>query len=111
MIYQPDTWVIVKLSFPEGKTDYRVAGGWAGGYLHGNSWRLNSGIKSYSKEGDTIEFFGHSSSIYKVHEEAERISAANQMAVGYVMNAVESGQLKEAKVISFKEFEEEFDNA
>ena len=42
-VYQPDNWIIVELP---NNTGYKILAGWSGGYLHGNSWRLNSGIKS-----------------------------------------------------------------
>lgn len=68
--YRPDCWVIVKITRPE-ETIYKVLGGWAGGYLYGNSWRMNSGIVRHEKIGDYYHFFGQSGSEYKCYEDAE----------------------------------------
>ena len=65
--YNPDKWVVLKL--PAG---YKVLGGWAGGYAHGSTWRLNSGITHVEKKRDWrdekyLVFHGHSGSEYWCH--------------------------------------------
>jgi hypothetical protein len=67
MDYIPDRWVVVKLA-KEDKSVYKILGGWLGGYLDGDSWRLNSGISKVEKEGDTFKFHGYSGSIYICRE-------------------------------------------
>lgn len=62
--YRPDSWVIIKLPSDHG---YKVLGGWSGGYLHGDSWRLNSGITRIEKEGKYYMIHGYSSSVYYCH--------------------------------------------
>lgn len=46
--YMPDRWTILQLPDPRtGNPDsvfYKVLGGWAGGYLDTDHWRVNSGI-------------------------------------------------------------------
>lgn len=79
-IYNPDKWVILKLS-PSGdpaKYFYRILGGWFGGYLYGDSWRLNSGVESYElykKDAEGVPhkilFKGASGSIYDCWIDAE----------------------------------------
>lgn len=67
--YHPDRWVIVKLQPTDGSAHhYRVFGTWGGGYLHGQSWKLNSGIESAILEDDYFYFAGHSGSVYKCHK-------------------------------------------
>ena len=63
----PDGWMLVEI----GGTDphYRIFGSWRGGYLDGDSWRLNSGCKTMKKVGEYYYFFGHSGSVYKCHED------------------------------------------
>lgn len=62
----PDRWVIVKVTTDE--TPYfKVLAGWSGGYLHGDSWRLNSGISKVEREGDFYLFHGYSGSVYRCH--------------------------------------------
>jgi hypothetical protein len=65
--YTPDGWVIIKIKGTD--PHYRVFGSWRGGYLNGDSWRLNSGIVRAEQNGDTFDLFGHSGSIYTVHKE------------------------------------------
>lgn len=67
----PDRWVILKLSPPDEDTFYKVFGSWSGGYIHGDSWRMNSGIKSVYKEGEYFVVMGYSGSAYYCHEKGE----------------------------------------
>jgi hypothetical protein len=39
-------------------------GGWYGGYLGADSWRINSGISKVELVRDTYKFHGHSGSVY-----------------------------------------------
>jgi len=68
-VHCPDKWLIIR--FRDGdKTTYKVLGGWRGGYLDGDSWRLNSGIVDIEEDGDYYLFKGFSGSVYKCHKEA-----------------------------------------
>lgn len=60
----PDKWVILKL--PENL--YKVFGTWNGGYLEGDSWKLNSGIEKVDQDEDFYYFIGFSGSCYKCHK-------------------------------------------
>jgi len=62
--YCPDNWVILKITAPE-ETLYKVLAGWSGGYLDGDSWKINSGIVSVSLQDDYWLFAGYSGSIYQ----------------------------------------------
>lgn len=66
--YNPDSWVVIKMTHND-KTFYKVLGGWSGGYLNGDSWRLNSGIERVELEGDVYKFDGSSGSVYSCHKE------------------------------------------
>ena len=62
----PDRWVVLKIFSVSDGTFYKVLGSWYGGYLHGNSWRLNSGIERVVKASkDTFLFYGFSGSCYE----------------------------------------------
>ena len=64
--YSPDNWVILKLK--AGKLDsgiYKVLGGWSGGYLDGDSWRMNSGITEVKEDENYYYFYGYSGSCYR----------------------------------------------
>jgi hypothetical protein len=38
---------------------------WAGSYLYGAEWKVNSGIVSIEDNDDTWRFLGHSDSVYE----------------------------------------------
>jgi hypothetical protein len=73
-IYRPDNWVVFKMSAPDDScTCYKVLGGWSGGYLGGDSWRMNSGIVSVEQKGETYEFHGSSGSCYICYKDSNVI--------------------------------------
>lgn len=63
-MYTPDKWLIVKLE-SEKDIHYRVFATWYGGYLHGDSWQLNSGIVSVTEDEKYYYFNGASGSVYQ----------------------------------------------
>ena len=68
--YTPDSWVVLKVKATiEGRTYYKVLGGWSGGYLSSDCWRLNSGISLVNCIDDEIHFHGYSGSNYICHNE------------------------------------------
>lgn len=75
MKYTPDKWKIIKLSPPDDETFYKVFGMWSGGYLDGDSWRMNSGIKSVYKDGEYFVVMGYSGSAYRCHKQTEGTNA------------------------------------
>jgi hypothetical protein len=72
--YTPDNWVILKLGGPD--PHYRVLGGWFGGYLDGDSWRLNSGITSHKFDGEYWYFYGTTGSCYKCYVDSYRMGGS-----------------------------------
>ena len=74
--YTPDCWVVVK-SPKDGHL--RVLGGWSGGYLGPDHWRLNSGITSATElEGNLIAFEGSSGSSYVCSKSSYRVNMASR---------------------------------
>lgn len=67
--YHPDKWCIVKI-VTERETLYKVLGTWFGGYLYGDSWRMNSGIEKVAYVENHYYIYGYSGSVYKCHEDA-----------------------------------------
>ena len=63
MDYNPDNWVVLKISNEE-EVLYKVLAGWSGGYTTGDSWRLNSGINIVFERKDQVDFYGNSGSLY-----------------------------------------------
>lgn len=72
MVYTPNNWIIIKIKHKD-KVVFKVLGGWSGGYLDGNSWRLNSGIEKVVDGGDYYDFHGYSGSIYRCYKETEGV--------------------------------------
>ena len=64
--YYPDTWVILRLTNKEtNEQSYRIFAEWKGGYISGNSWRMNSGITLCNKlSKDLLEFVSLSGNSY-----------------------------------------------
>jgi len=75
MNYYPDNWVVLKLS-TEYDTMYKLLAGWSGGYLDGDSWRINSGITRCEMYEDMLAFYGETGSCYYVHKDTYRLSMA-----------------------------------
>jgi hypothetical protein len=65
--YIPDRWVMLKLKNDKEEV-YKVFAGWAGSYLGGQSWKLNSGVTKVEEEGEYYLFHGYSGSVYKCHK-------------------------------------------
>jgi len=65
-VIMPDKWVVIKISSADAPPIYKVLGSWYGGYLYGNSWRMNSGIERVVKASKhTFLFHGFSGSCYE----------------------------------------------
>jgi hypothetical protein len=86
--YIPERWVVIEFVTPE-ETIRKVFAGWYGGYLDGDSWKLNSGNKSERELDDRWEFDGYSGSTYVCHKSAYGLS-------GY-MSSLLSGWIKQAE--------------
>jgi hypothetical protein len=61
-MHNPDLWCILKIDGND--PHYRVFGSFYGGYLHGDSWRMNSGIVRVEEEDGCYLFYGQSGSCY-----------------------------------------------
>lgn len=70
----PDKWVVLKIDDNDlNKSLYKVFGSWAGGYLDGDRWKLNSGITDIKEDDDYYYFIGASGSCYKCHKQQHGI--------------------------------------
>lgn len=64
--YTPDRWMVLAIHTPAEKI-YKVFATWSGGYLGGDSWKLNSGITQATFRDPYWEFEGASGSVYRCH--------------------------------------------
>jgi hypothetical protein len=62
--YHPDKWVVVKITGKDTPPVHKVFACWYGGYLDGDSWKLNSGITTVKETTDYYFFDGSSGSCY-----------------------------------------------
>lgn len=63
----PDHWQIIFIDSDD--PHYRVFATISGGYISGDSWRMNSGIVKVEENGDYFDFHGSSGSVYHCHKE------------------------------------------
>ena len=66
--FVPDNWVVLKIQTDADGVIYKVLAGCSGGYLYGDSWRMNSGITKVVEKQDSIEFYGNSGSCYECYK-------------------------------------------
>lgn len=66
---KPDKWLIIKT--PE---CYKLFGTWNGGYLHGASWRINSGIVEITEDDTHYYFYGASGSCYMCNKKTHGVT-------------------------------------
>ncbi len=99
--YKPDQWLVVKVA----DALYKVFGVWGGGYLHGDQWRLNSGIEKVERNGLIWTFYGYSGSVYEVRQDSY-----GSTAYGWgVLDSVKK-QLPNLQILTKAEFLEVFEN-
>lgn len=76
--YIPDKWLILEITPDDESTPYlRVFGTWAGGYLSGDSWRINSGVTEITQDDDYYYFHGASGSVYNCHKSGYGVAGAS----------------------------------
>ena len=95
--YTPDKWVIIKITV-DSENHFKVLGGWSGGYLDGDSWRINSGITKVETHDDHYIFHGHSGSVYKCLKSGYGINKAMAGVLGQLEDK------PEVEVIEDKDF-------
>ena len=80
-----ERWVILKLP----NNNYKVFGTWAGGYLDGDRWKLNSGISEVEQDENFYYFIGFSGSCYKCHKKG--YGTATSYGLGILNKIIEQG--------------------
>lgn len=83
MIYTPDGYAVIRIQ-TYGSDDFimKVFGSWSGGYLSGDSWRLNSGIIDIKDEGDYYLVTGFSGNQYRLSKTTNYIRPYNKSVLG-----------------------------
>lgn len=63
---KPNKWMLVRITGSD--PHWRIFATWSGSYLHGDSWKLNSGIEAVEDKDDYFEFKSYSGNIYRCHK-------------------------------------------
>lgn len=79
--YTPDKWVIFKVTTSEEECFMKVFATWAGGYLSGDSWRVNSGIEKVTSDREYYYLHGSSGSIYKCRKQGYGVCGGSNYPV------------------------------
>ena len=86
--YHPDGWCVLKIQ-TDTELIYKLFASWGGGYLNGDSWKLNSGIKKVDFDDPYFYFEGHSGSVYCVTKNSyNRLSG---YTLGVLTRIIEQG--------------------
>ena len=73
-MYIPDRWVAVSVRTPT-ETMRKILGGWRGGYLKGDHWRLSSPIVEVIDHDSHYEVRNESGSVYMCYKQMEGFTA------------------------------------
>lgn len=74
--YNPDVWVLLKISGTDVPTPYyRILAGWYGGYAGSDSWQMSSGVNEIIDRDTYWEMPNHSGSLYFCNKRCETVSS------------------------------------
>jgi len=79
--YNPDKWLVVRITGKDTPPVHKVFACWYGGYLGSDSWKLNSGITRAYEEGQCFMFDGSSGSTYACHKASYGTNGYGQSAL------------------------------
>jgi len=87
--YNPDKWVVVKITGKDTPPVHKVFASWYGGYLDGDSWKLNSGITRAYEDGQRVMFDGSSGSTYACHKASYGTNLYGQGVLNNLIDKIE----------------------
>lgn len=98
----PDKWVVVKIEqvgYLSNKPEplYKIFGSWAGGYLHGDRWKMNSGIVSVEEDDNYYYFIGYSGSCYKCHKKCYGVMTSYSQSI--LDNVIDKARKVDASIL------------
>lgn len=71
MTYHPEAYRWLSIKQPDDSIVVKVFASWTGSYLHGDSWKLNSGCLRIEDNEDELIVHGYSGSIYILNKNDE----------------------------------------
>jgi len=108
-IYDPDIWVVVKISntLADNPTViYKILAGWYGGFDVGDRWQLNGGIVKIVEDGIYI-VHGYSGSIYRCPKDCERTNMLTQSIFESLKSNYNNKNI-EVNIVSMNSIKEKF---
>jgi hypothetical protein len=87
--YNPDKWVVVRITGKDTPPVHKVFASWYGGYLDGDSWKLNSGITRAYEDGQRVMFDGSSGSTYACHKASYGTNLYGQGVLNNLIDKIE----------------------
>lgn len=104
-MYNPDRWVIVEIENPKHGKLHKVLGGWSGGYLDSDNWRMSSGLEKIEEDGDYYLMHNYSGSVYKCHKNSEGVTVLSGSILGQMEDqAKKLGEGYSVKIVTVEEF-------
>lgn len=77
--YTPSGWAFLKIKVcGQDNTIVKMFGSWSGGYLTGDSWRVNSGVTKIEENDHEYIVSGYSGSQYILSKTANHITGYNK---------------------------------
>jgi hypothetical protein len=101
--YEPDRWVIARITSKNHPTIDKIVGSWYGGFGGSDSWRMSSGITKVVPQDDHYEVHNHSGSIYKLFKGAEGTSAYTGSVINNMATQLEESGEGMMRIIDIKE--------
>ncbi len=89
-MYTPARWVVIDIDNGTPNKHQRVFAGWYGGYLNGDSWKMNSGITKIDEHEEFYEFHGMSGSIYRCYKRCYGMSGYMSSVLANIQENIEA---------------------
>jgi len=90
--YCPDAYQFLRISSTKDNTVvYKLFAVWVGGYAGSDSWRINSGVTSIYKEGESVRVGGHSGSCYVINTSTHMTGYGQSVINRIIKRASEEG--------------------
>lgn len=105
----PDGWVGLKI-----RDVYKIFCSWSGGYLHGDSWRMNSGTEDIEEieNSSSVKIKGYSGSVYVCNKfNYGDISVYNSSVLKNFLAQLEENNIQYVVFDTANEFIESFRDA
>ena len=100
--YTPDGWTFLKIQVEGCDPRIKVFGSWSGGYLNGDSWRVNSGCTKIEENENEYVVYGYSGSQYILSKQNNYITSYNKGVLeGMIQELLSYGH--QAEMISVQE--------